>query len=77
MRGYKPTVIVPIRNVDFLSIANAYALSISAEVVTYGAHLNGIAPREDTGEPLYPDCHPDTALAFEEVLKAAHFPVGA
>ena len=75
-REYKPTVVVPIRNVIFLSIASAYALSIGAEVVTYGAHLNDIAPREDTGEPLFPDCHPDTALAFEEVLKVAHFPVG-
>ncbi len=74
---YEPTVVVPIRNVVFLSLASAYALSIGADVVTYGAHLNDIAPREDTGEPLYPDCHPDTALAFEQVLRVAHFPVGA
>lgn len=75
-RDYKPSVVVPIRNVVFLSMASAYALTIGANVVTYGAHLNDIAPREDTGEPLYPDCHPSTAQAFEEVLKVAHFPVG-
>jgi len=74
---YKPTVVVPLRNVVFLSLACAYALSIGATIVTYGANLNDIAPRGDTGEPLYPDCHLNTALAFEEVVKVAHFPVGA
>lgn len=72
---YKPSVVVPIRNVVFLAIASAYALTIGANVVTYGAHLDDIS-RTDTGEPLYPDCHPDTATAFENVLKIAHFPVG-
>ncbi len=73
---YMPTVVVPIRNVVFLSLACAYSLSIGASVVTYGAHLNDITPRQDTGEPLYPDCHPETARAFEEVVALAHFPVG-
>jgi 7-cyano-7-deazaguanine synthase len=74
--GYTPSVVVPIRNVVFMSIASAYALTIGASVVIYGAHKNDIAPRTDTGEPLYPDCSPDTARAFEEVVKIAHFPVG-
>jgi len=73
---YRPTVVVPIRNVVFLSLASAYALTIGASVVTYGAHLDDVAPREDTGEPLYPDCHVDVATAFEKVLELAHFPVG-
>lgn len=75
-RDYGPTVVVPMRNVVFLTIACAYALSIKAEIVTYGAHLNDISPRKDTGEPLYPDCHPNVGLILEEVVKVAHFPVG-
>ncbi|RLE63637.1 MAG: 7-cyano-7-deazaguanine synthase [Thermoprotei archaeon] len=73
---YTPTVVVPIRNVIFLSIASAYALMIGAKIVTYGAHMSDIQPRTDTGDPLYPDCHPNTAMAFEEVLRYAHFPFG-
>jgi 7-cyano-7-deazaguanine synthase len=73
---YKPTVVVPIRNVIFLSIASAYALSIGANVVIYGAHLDDVKISQDTGEPLYPDCTPEAAKALEEVTKAAHFPVG-
>jgi 7-cyano-7-deazaguanine synthase len=75
-KEYKSTVVIPIRNVVFLSIASAYALSISASIVTYGAQLDDVKPRNDTGEPLYPDCHPETASTFEEILKVAHFPVG-
>lgn len=73
---YRPTVVVPIRNIVFLSIASAYALSIGASVIIYGAHLSDVAPRADTGEPMYPDCTPDAAKAFEEVVRVAHFPVG-
>jgi 7-cyano-7-deazaguanine synthase len=75
-QSYVPTVVVPIRNIVFLSIASAYALSIGATVVIYGAHLSDVAPRADTGEPMYPDCTPDAAKAFEEVVRVAHFPVG-
>lgn len=75
-KDYSPTVVVPIRNVVFLAIACAYALSIEADIVTYGAHLNDITARGDTGEPLYPDCHPNVALMLEEIVKIAHFPVG-
>jgi 7-cyano-7-deazaguanine synthase len=74
--GYMPTVVVPMRNVVFLSIASAYALSIGASVVLYGAHVTDTMLRTDTGEPLYPDCTSDTAKALEEVVKVAHFPVG-
>jgi len=76
-KDYSPTVVVPMRNVIFIVIACAYALTIGAEVVIYGAHLDDVAARIDTGEPLYPDCHPNIALILEEVVKMAHFPVGA
>lgn len=75
-KEYHPTVIVPVRNIVLLSIASAYALTIGASVVIYGAHKDDIAPRPDTGEPLYPDCSPDTVRAFEGVIDVAHFPVG-
>lgn len=75
-KDYSPTVVVPIRNVVFLAIACAYALSIGAKVVTYGAHIDDIAARRDTGEPLYPDCHPNVAMILEEAVRMAHFPVG-
>jgi 7-cyano-7-deazaguanine synthase len=73
---YTPSVVVPIRNVILLSIASAYALTIGATIVIYGAHRSDVAPRADTGEPLYPDCTPETAKALEDVVKVAHFPVG-
>lgn len=72
---YKPTVVVPIRNVVFLSVACAYALTIGAEVVTYGAHISDIE-RQASGEPLYPDCTPETAISMERLVSVAHFPVG-
>lgn len=73
---YVPTVVVPIRNVVLLTIASAYALSIGAHVVIYGAHLNDVQKRPDVNEPLYPDCVPEVAEALEKVVDLAHFPVG-
>jgi 7-cyano-7-deazaguanine synthase len=72
---YKPNVVVPMRNVIFLAISSAYALTIGANVIIYGAQLDDIS-KTDSGDPLYPDCHPDTTIAFEDLLKVAHFPVG-
>ena len=43
------SVVVPIRNGIFLSIAAAWAFSINASLVAYGAH---------TGDTNYPDCRP-------------------
>jgi 7-cyano-7-deazaguanine synthase len=73
---YTPTVVVPIRNVVFLAIASAYALSIRADVVIYGAHLSDTRNRSDVREPMYPDCTPATAEALERVIDVAHSPVG-
>ena len=43
------SIVVPIRNGIFLSIATAWAFSINASLVAYGAH---------TGDKNYPDCRP-------------------
>ena len=41
------SIVVPIRNGIFLSIATAWAFSLNANLVAYGAH---------TGDKNYPDC---------------------
>ncbi len=70
---YKPTVIVPLRNAVFLTIATAYAMNIGASIVTYGAHLDDVKLTPE-GEPCYPDCHPAFAVALETALNLGHIP---
>lgn len=43
------SIVVPIRNAVFLSIASAWAFTLGASMVAYGAH---------TGDKHYPDCRP-------------------
>jgi 7-cyano-7-deazaguanine synthase len=50
------SIIVPIRNGIFLSIASAWAFSINASLVAYGAH---------TGDKNYPDCRPAFSKKIE------------
>jgi len=52
------SIVVPIRNGIFLSIATAWAFSIGASLVAYGAH---------TGDKNYPDCRP----AFSKKLESS------
>jgi 7-cyano-7-deazaguanine synthase len=47
---FDPSVLVPLRNTIFLSIASAWAYSIGAPLVIFGSH---------TGDFRYPDCRPD------------------
>jgi len=56
---FQPNIIVPIRNAVFLAIASAWAFSIQAEIVAYGAHL--------TDNP-YPDCRPEFAYKLAEAF---------
>jgi len=66
--SYMPNVVVPLRNGVFLMIAAAYADSINAELIIYGAHLNDAARRPDMTEPLYPDCTPEFAESLEVAI---------
>ncbi|RNJ79536.1 MAG: 7-cyano-7-deazaguanine synthase [Nitrosopumilus sp. H8] len=52
------SIVVPIRNAVFLSIASAWAFTLGASLVAYGAH---------TGDRNYPDCRP----AFAKKIEAA------
>ena len=55
---FEYSIVVPIRNAVFLSIASAWAFTLNASLVVYGAH---------TGDKHYPDCRP----AFAKKLEAA------
>lgn len=70
---YSPSVIVPLRNGVFLMVASAYAHTIGADRVIYGAHLNDVSPQRGTVEPLYPDCTPAFSGALEQAVALGHF----
>ncbi len=50
------SIVVPIRNAVFLSIASAWAFTLNVSLVAYGAH---------TGDKNYPDCRPIFAKKLE------------
>ena len=53
------SIVVPIRNAVFLSIASAWAFSKNAELVAYGAHK---------GDQRYPDCRPTFSRLIERAF---------
>jgi len=53
------SVVVPIRNAVFLSIASAWAFSKNAHLVAYGAHK---------GDQRYPDCRPSFSRLIEQAF---------
>jgi 7-cyano-7-deazaguanine synthase len=53
------SIVAPIRNAIFLSIASAWAFSKKAELVAYGAHL---------GDMRYPDCRPTFARSLSKAF---------
>ncbi len=56
------SIVVPARNAIFLAIASAWAFSIRADIVAYGAH-------ED--DKNYPDCRSEFIDAFEHAINLA------
>jgi len=80
-KEYMSSVVVPIRNAVFLTIAAAYAFSIGAQYVIYGAHLDDNSPLDkhevlstkDLWQPRYPDCSPEFQLVLETALNIGHF----
>jgi len=55
---FEYSIVVPIRNAVFLSIATAWGFSKNASIVAFGAH---------TGDKNYPDCRP----SFSKKVEAA------
>ncbi len=53
------SIVVPIRNAIFLSIASAWAFTLNASLVVYGAHK---------GDKNYPDCRPVFSQKLEQAL---------
>ena len=53
------SIVAPIRNAVFLSVASTWAYSIGASLVAYGAH---------TGDENYPDCRPSFARMLQDAL---------
>ena len=60
---FERSLVVPIRNAVFITIASAWAMSIDAKRVAYGAHLGDI--------PSYPDCRPEFARSLAQALNLA------
>ena len=56
---FEYSIVVPIRNAIFLSIASAWAFTLNATLVAYGAH---------TGDKNYPDCRPVFAKKLQNAL---------
>jgi len=57
-KKFEYSIVVPIRNAVFLSITSAWAYTLNASLVAYGAH---------TGDRYYPDCRP----SFTKKLQSA------
>lgn len=58
---FSQPIIVPFRNAIFLSIAVAYAVSIGASKIFYGA--------QGSDEPFYPDCRKEFYKSFETAAR--------
>ena len=56
------SIVVPVRNAIFLSIASAWAFSIDAKMVAYGAHK---------GDANYPDCRMEFVKTMNEMVNLA------
>ncbi len=56
---FEYSIVVPIRNAVFLSIATAWAFSLKAKLVAFGAHK---------GDKNYPDCRPLFSKKIEQAF---------
>jgi 7-cyano-7-deazaguanine synthase len=58
---FSAPIIVPFRNAIFLSAAVAYAVTVGADKIFYGA--------QGSDEPFYPDCRQEFYQAFQKAAK--------
>jgi len=68
---YTQSVVVPLRNAIFTTIATAYAYSVEADLVILGSHINDITIFEN--DFMYPDCSPRFFESLETTLHQGHF----
>lgn len=61
-KNFDYSIVVPIRNAIFITIAAAWAMSIKANLVAYGAH---------GGDSHYPDCRPEFIKSITKTLNLA------
>ncbi|MEM2865522.1 MAG: 7-cyano-7-deazaguanine synthase [Candidatus Hadarchaeales archaeon] len=74
VRGeYRPDVVVPLRNAVFLTLASAYAHTVGAERVLYGATLSDTEVDAGTGWVKYPDTTPLFSSLLSGALAVGHF----
>jgi 7-cyano-7-deazaguanine synthase len=62
-QNFAKSLVVPVRNAVFLVIASAWAFSINARLVAYGAHSGDVVH--------YPDCRPEFAESIAKTLNLA------
>jgi 7-cyano-7-deazaguanine synthase len=61
-RNFRSSLIVPVRNAIFITVAVAWAVSCNAKLVAYGAHSEDFR---------YPDCRPEFVKSLAESLNLA------
>jgi 7-cyano-7-deazaguanine synthase len=61
-KNFDYSIVVPVRNAIFITIAAAWAMSIHAKIVAYGAHADDIN---------YPDCRPKFIKSITDMLNLA------
>lgn len=61
-KNFRSSLIVPVRNAIFITIAVAWAVSCNAKLVAYGAHAEDIR---------YPDCRPEFVKSLTKSLNLA------
>jgi 7-cyano-7-deazaguanine synthase len=61
-KDFDYSIVVPLRNAIFVTIATAWAMSIGAELVAYGAHID---------DKRYPDCRPTFIKSITKALNLA------
>ena len=61
-KNFDYSIVVPVRNAIFITIATAWAMSIQANLVAYGAH---------SGDIHYPDCRPKFIKSISRTLNLA------
>jgi 7-cyano-7-deazaguanine synthase len=62
-REFDQSLVVPVRNAVFITIATAWAMSIGSRIIAYGAHMGDIGS--------YPDCRPEFAHSLANSLNLA------